>query len=385
MYEELYEGREQWKNIGLKLGLNMTMLNIIEKDRQYKRKPCCLDMLKKWLTNGTNRSWSALADAMESPIVNLSSIAAALRKKYCSYFVDFEDPMYSLEKETVLVSAHEPDFQRPLNDFITYLKQVEFIISVLDEKEYRAAICNMQNPIGEEVQEMKVTLLNDDNINMVVGSFANSPIVIVKSADAIKLRNDLEAALVFCSNAKYILCIGTGYAFQKKDVQLGDVFISSSISLIEQYDVTQLGDSANIYIQDAKSVDISDLLKRIFCSNINSVEDFYLSEKRIARYHCSNIVSGIDFGDANFQNADKITVHSPAIGGDYSLNEIFQLQKCGKISGFIVIKSVTKYADGSCYNNWDFTGAMAAFHFTKEKMIPYIRKCQCHNILVAYY
>ncbi len=299
-------------------------------------------------------------------------------------FVDFGDPMYSLEKETVLVSAHEPDFERPLKDFITYLKKVEFIISVLGEKEYRAAICNMQNPIGEEVQEMKVTLLND-NINMVVGSFANSPIVVVKSANAIKLRHDLEAALDFCSNAKYILCIGTGYAFQKKDVQLGEVFISSSISLIEQYDVTQLGDSADIDIQDAKSVGISDLLKRIFCSNINSVEDFYLSEKRIARYHCSNIISGIDFGDANFQNADKVTINPQAIGGDYSLNEIFQLQESGKISGFIVIKSVTKYADGSCYNNWDFTGAMAAFHFAKKKMIPYIRKCQCHNLLAAYF
>ena len=84
VYEELYEGREKWKNIGLKLGLNITMLNIIEKDRQYKTEPCCLDMLKEWLTNGTNRSWSALADAMESPIVSLSNIAAALRKRYCN-------------------------------------------------------------------------------------------------------------------------------------------------------------------------------------------------------------------------------------------------------------------------------------------------------------
>ncbi len=84
VYEELYEGREKWKNIGLKLGLNITMLDCIEIDRHYKTEPCCLDMLKKWLTKGTNRSWSALADAMESPIVSLSNIAAALRKRYCN-------------------------------------------------------------------------------------------------------------------------------------------------------------------------------------------------------------------------------------------------------------------------------------------------------------
>ncbi len=84
VYEELYEGRVQLKNIGLKLGLNITMLDSIEIDRHYKTEPCCLDMLKEWLTNGTNRSWSALADALESPIVSLSNIAAALRKKYCN-------------------------------------------------------------------------------------------------------------------------------------------------------------------------------------------------------------------------------------------------------------------------------------------------------------
>ncbi len=83
VYEELYEGRVQWENIGLKLGLNITMLDSIEIDRR-KTEPCCLDMLKEWLTNGTNRSWSALAGAMESPIIHLSNIAAALRKKYCN-------------------------------------------------------------------------------------------------------------------------------------------------------------------------------------------------------------------------------------------------------------------------------------------------------------
>ncbi len=84
MYEELYKGRVQWKNIGLKLGLNITTLDSIEINRNYKMEPCCLDMLKEWLTNGTNRSWSALVDAMESPTVNLTNIAAALRKKYCN-------------------------------------------------------------------------------------------------------------------------------------------------------------------------------------------------------------------------------------------------------------------------------------------------------------
>ncbi len=84
VYEELYEGRVRWKNIGLKLGLNITMLHSIEMNCHYKTESCCLDMLSEWLTNGTNRSWSALADAMESPIVSLSNIGAELREKYCN-------------------------------------------------------------------------------------------------------------------------------------------------------------------------------------------------------------------------------------------------------------------------------------------------------------
>lgn len=291
--------------------------------------------------------------------------------------VGVENPIYSLEEENQLVSSHEPILQRPLTDFTTYVDKIEFIISVLGEKEYRAAICSMQNPIGEEFQEMKVALIKE---NIVVGSFADAPILIVKSIDVKEIRNDLEAALAICSKAKYVLSIGTGHTFRKEDIQLGEVFISSSISLVKRYDVTEVGNSASIDIQDTMSVEIHDFLQRIFCSNTDSVEDCYLSEKRIVRYHCSSIISGIEFGDANLQSADKITIQSQAKGGDNSLHEIFQLQKNGKINGFIVIKSVTKYADGSHYKSWDFTGAMAAFHYAKEKMVPYICKCTCHSI-----
>ena len=84
VYKELYEVKVQWKTIGLELGLTITKLNCIESDRHYKAEPSCLDMLSEWLSNGTHRSWSALADALESPIVNHSNTAAAIREKYCN-------------------------------------------------------------------------------------------------------------------------------------------------------------------------------------------------------------------------------------------------------------------------------------------------------------
>ena len=84
VYEELYEARVQWKNIGLKLGLTLTTLNSIETHRHYKAEPSCLDMLNEWLTNGKNRNWSNLADALESPMVGYPIIASAIRTKYCT-------------------------------------------------------------------------------------------------------------------------------------------------------------------------------------------------------------------------------------------------------------------------------------------------------------
>ena len=82
VYEELYEARVQWKQIGLKFGLTMATLNSIETHRHYKAEPSCLDMLNEWLTDGRDRNWSTLADALRNPIVGHPNIAAAIQKKY---------------------------------------------------------------------------------------------------------------------------------------------------------------------------------------------------------------------------------------------------------------------------------------------------------------
>ncbi len=84
VYEELYEARVQWKNIGLKLGLTLSTLYSIETHRHYKNEPSCQDMLNEWLTNGKNTNWSTLAEALESPMVGYPNIASAIQTKYCT-------------------------------------------------------------------------------------------------------------------------------------------------------------------------------------------------------------------------------------------------------------------------------------------------------------
>ena len=72
-----------WKSIGLNLGLKMLTLDIIEISQNNKAKHCCRHMLNEWLSNGKDKNWSALANAIDSEQVSRSDIADDIRKKYC--------------------------------------------------------------------------------------------------------------------------------------------------------------------------------------------------------------------------------------------------------------------------------------------------------------
>ena len=62
-----------WKVIGTQLGLPSGALDIIEHDNVYRVKPCCNDMLKKWLETDLTASWGKLFHVIESPAVSCSA------------------------------------------------------------------------------------------------------------------------------------------------------------------------------------------------------------------------------------------------------------------------------------------------------------------------
>ncbi len=286
------------------------------------------------------------------------------------FILFLEHPTYSIDKENLMVSQNEPAPKHSLINYKPYLEKIQFIMLVVGEKEYNAALCSIQKPCEKGFEKMEVTCLDN---NIAVGSIADTPVLIVTSLYKEKLQNNLDRALDYCPKAQYILSVGTGYAFQKTVMKPGDVLISSSISYAEHYTVKKLRDTTTINIQEIP-IEINDLLQRIFCNDPGMVEDFYLSTMRTAKYHTSKIILGINSYDASLQNSKKITVYPDSIGGDFECEELISVQRSGRIKGFIVVKSVTKYADGSYYNQWDFTGAMSAFHYIKMKMIPYISK-----------
>ena len=78
--------------------------------------------------------------------------------------------------------------------------------------------------------------------------------------------------------------------------------------------------------------------------------------------------------DTRLYEKTSIIVHPSVVGGDINGRELLQWQNDGKISGFIVIKSVIGYVGERKSDTWKFTGALAAVHYVEQKMIPYMGK-----------
>ena len=81
--EGVLDAAAQWYNLGLKLKVRTTTLDSIQEDftaTQHRLR----EMLKAWLNTGDNPSWKTLIDALRSPVVGASQLAAALVTKYCS-------------------------------------------------------------------------------------------------------------------------------------------------------------------------------------------------------------------------------------------------------------------------------------------------------------
>ena len=63
---------DQWKDVGLELGLDLEVLKIIEKDHPHQSVTCLQEVLDKWLKLTTNTTWKSLEVTLTNVIrVNL--------------------------------------------------------------------------------------------------------------------------------------------------------------------------------------------------------------------------------------------------------------------------------------------------------------------------
>ena len=272
-----------------------------------------------------------------------------------------ELPYYSFESQKTLSAKHLPTQKNPSIDYKPYNDKIKFILSVASDSEYEAAITYIGRPsIEDGIAKSDVATILEPN-TVVVGKFAGAPVALVKTRRGSQIREDLERELKHFQNAKYILCIGTGCGFQKAKIDFGDVFISSKLTAVKS--ITKANSEVNMEVE---TIEIDDILHNIFCSKSMNISDCDVSNDRTAKYLVDNVISGVNSVEL-YNKASKILT-SPAIGGDMEGKELVHLKN---IKGFIVIKSVTEYFDGSRKDTWNFTATMAALHYVKECLTPY--------------
>ena len=254
-----------------------------------------------------------------------------------------------------------------------YCKKIEFILFTGCNSEFKAASTYLRKPSVESHEAIRNTATSLKP-NIAIGSFAGGPIALIQRSTETNMKKFINDIMGIFPVAKYFISVGTGFGFQQKEMKVGDVFISSGLIAADDYSVSIDGTTAHIYVQGHHSIQTIELLQKIFCDT--SVEqNFRVTKDRTADYQVSNIVSSVSMAeDTRLYNKTSITVHPSVVGGDINGRELLQWQNDGKITGFIVIKSVIGYVGEIKSDTWKFTGALAAVHYVEQKMIPYMGK-----------
>ena len=82
VYEELFDAREKWREIGRKLGLQRSDLNNIEEEYVHNARRL-EEVLTVWLKRPSlTPSWQSLIHALRAKIVDEGGIAGIIEDKY---------------------------------------------------------------------------------------------------------------------------------------------------------------------------------------------------------------------------------------------------------------------------------------------------------------
>ena len=276
-------------------------------------------------------------------------------------------------------------------EYEAYCNKIEFILFTGYDSEFKAASKYLRKPSVESHVDYEAIRNTATSLkpNIAIGSFAGGPIALIQRSTEKNMRQFLNDIMDIFPVAKYFISVGTGFGFQREEMKLGDVFISSGLTAVDDYSMSIDGTTAHINVQ-GQHIQTIELLQRIFCVDTSVEQNFPVTECRTAYYQVSNIVSSVSLAeDTRLYNKTSIIVHPSVVGGDINGRELLQWQNDGKISGFIVIKSVIGYVDERKSDAWKFTGALAAVHYVEQKMIPYMGKLNinlrvCNDQYVRY-
>ena len=255
------------------------------------------------------------------------------------------------------------------NDLSFFRHEINIILLTYNETEYQAVITEME-PTNMMFQKSVVF----PSENIVVGKFANHKTALIQ-AHVGSTSAYLQDAISTFPNAKLVIVVGCCIAYVKGKYNYGDVLVSKrvvDINLDFKNDVCQ-------------EVDTIKTLQSVFCSDLTFGEHYSVTTfNRKSNVDTGTFVISDPFYINNQKFQDQFQAIRDLIGFELEGRELLQFQKEGKISGFILIKGIADYADNDTTNNeeWQFSAAMAAVHYAKNKLQQHLLEERKHHALL---
>lgn len=246
-----------------------------------------------------------------------------------------------------------------------FCDNIEIIIHVVNDREFRAALQYLKPPNDDHEKPVG----NFPDAPFVIGKFAEKKVVLVQTPAGDYCEDKIKETVKKFKNARYILLVGVGYAFDRQKYKLGDVLVSDSICDMRAYrendddSIQNRGEIKHVNEQ-------SPFLYDTFCGLMIQNPPFPVSKIRNSKVHKGQFISRSVLVD-NQKKRDLVrkSLNDFPIGGEMEGGRVQKMiGKENNIKGVIIIKSVVDFADGNKEKGWQFTGAKAAFHYTESKL-----------------
>ena len=275
-----------------------------------------------------------------------------------------EVPKYSKDDQEKLYYKNSPIPQpkskskEDKQKLVDFCKKICLILHVVNENEFEAATTFITDPFGTGGKGRARRF----NLTHVVGMFAGHEVALVKTRPGVDCREDLQSAIkdLRLNHVQYIIAVGVGYSFEPDKHNLGDVLISKEIFPLENYKT-----EGNKIIPRKGMREMKGDLRHTFCEGIAywNGKKYKVSENRTSKAYCGIFVSSPELVNSSNKRDQFKEAVPEAIGGEMEGCELLKM----KGTEIIIVKGVGDYGDESkarC-KVWQFTAAMAAFHFMK--------------------
>ncbi len=241
-----------------------------------------------------------------------------------------------------------------------FCEAIQVILHTVNQNEYDAAATYMEPPSTKFERPIVYP-----ETGFVVGKFAGIKIALIKTEAGSKCRDYIQDAIErqFYPNAKIVIGVGVCYAFDKKKFGLADVLVSNKIS-----DFADSKFDGEEVENRGQTIDVQFKLCKIFCNDTSCAPYQVSSTGRTSKIHCGSICSYNALFNSTEMRDKFARQMSKAIGGEMEGGVLLDFQQKGKFEGVIIIKGVSDYGDGKKEKDWQFTAAMAALHYIKEKL-----------------